>query len=177
MLVQSNKVIEYIELEALNNKNPQLVITNQTTKEKNIITYNRNKKAVTSSLTGITLSIDEILSDKEVNSHIMAYSSGSYSIHKISYAKLKSLVGDGATVAGLASILVSVMGWVGIPVLTPVAVIVTLLASVTGVLSKIMKGSPKHGLYIKIKHGKRKISQGRYSYYIDSNSIEKIGTY
>lgn len=149
----------------------QVVISNQNTGDKIVLTINGN--SIHSSATDKTIT----LTDSEVDA-ISTFASHPQTKTKLfSYASIKSALGGTATVAGVAGMIVAGLVAAGITVPTALPTVITFLGGITGLVSQVMKGSSSHGIKVNLKEVKRIAHRQGKEYIVWVWSISSIGTY
>ncbi len=149
----------------------QVVISNQETGERIVLTINGN--TIHSSATGKTITLTE----SEVEAISTAASHPQTETKKFSYASIKSALGGTATVAGVAGMIVAGLVAAGITVPSALPTVITFLGGITGLVSQVMKGSSSHGIRVDLKEVKRIAHRQGKEYVVWVWSIDDIGTY
>lgn len=151
----------------------KITITNLKTNKIDYIIYNSNNNTVYSSITNKTIDLNEN-QDLNPNENIITPRSvDSYETKYISYAQIKSIVGNTANTATvIAAILYFVPGAQGI------GGAVGAISTIVGTINGNINASNSHGIRLKIKTTKYyRTRLGRRQVYKISRSINSFGFY
>lgn len=177
MQIIDDHTIQFTEdgiIETVRATENQVVISNHNTGSELVLTINGN--SIHSSATGETVTILDSEREELVNG-LRASSHPKTASKSFSYAKIKSLLGGTATVAGVAGVLVALLLSVGIAVPTAIPKILTYFSGIAGLVASVMKGSSKHGFVVKLKENKRITHRQGKEYIVWVWGITSIRTY
>lgn len=150
-----------------------ITITNSVTGQNDYIVYNQNTNTVYSSIIGKTIDLNEN-PDLDPNAATISPSSvSSYETKYISYAQIKSIVGNGASAATvIGAILFFVPGAQGI------GGAIESISTIVGTINSTVSASSSHGIRLKIKVTKYyRTRLGRKQVYKITRSIISCGFY
>lgn len=153
-----------------------ITITNSSTGENNRIIYNKIDNTVYSSMVDKTIDLNknpELSPDTSAQPTRTTRSVTNYETKYISYAQIKSIVGSGATAAGvIGAILYFVPGAQGI------GGAVGAVSTIVGGINSSVNASSKHGIKLKIKVTKfYRTRLGKKQVYRISRSISSYQLY
>lgn len=191
LLKQDNIQVEMVDENTLNVENSdstdtitvnetdevrEIAITNSTTGKNDYIIYNKVNNTVYSSMVDKTINLNEnpeLSPDSSAKSTRTARSVSSYQTKYISYAQIKSIVGSGATAAGvIGAILYFVPGAQGI------GGAMGAISTIVGGINSGVRASSKHGIKLKIKVTKYyRTRLGRKNVYRINRSISSYQFY
>lgn len=118
-------------------------ILNQETGNTEYIIRDKKTNTIYSSITGETVK----LKDLPEQSNMLRKSTTSYDTYKLSYAEMRSIIGDNASVSGLASLVLSI-----IPGLNGVAGVAGMISTIVGGASTMfIPNNPNNGFKISYK--------------------------
>lgn len=139
----------------------------ETGKKPIVFKVNTKNETITSK-NGTVLKINELVSKGK---------KAKYVIRKISYAKIKRMLGNTVTIIGVAGVIVLALGAIGFSVPGMIPTLCTLLGGIGGVVVWVMKGSKRHGIKITLKNYMKTITHRGKRYRIEAWKVVSIRKY
>ena len=136
--------------------------------KKTIVFKVDTKNGTVTSKNGAVLKINEIVSKK---------GKAKYVTKKISYAKIKRMLGGTVTILGVAGAIVVVLGFFGISAPGMIPTLCSLLGGIGGLVVWVMKGSKRHGIKITLKNYMKTITHRGKRYRIQAWKVVSVRKY